>query len=402
VNDMAATDIVYWDPYDYEIDADPHPIWKRMRDEAPVYWNERYGFYALTRFQDVLDAHLDWETFSSARGTVLELIDLPELVDNSLMIFMDPPEHTRYRKLVNRAFTPRHISALEAGIRKLCADYLDPFADTGGFDYVAQFGALLPVVVISTLLGAPEEDWDQLREWADLTLHREPGATLPSATANEALRQTRDYWQSQIDERRRRPHDDIMGELMQAELEMADGSARPLTDEELHAFFGLLSAAGNETTSRLLGWAGATLARFPDERAKLVADPSLVPKAVEELLRYEAPSPVQARFVTRDWTRHGVTVPAGSKIALLTGSAGRDDREYDDPDRFVADREAARHTSFGYGLHFCLGAALARLEGRVALEETLARFPEWDVDWAGYEMVHTSTVRGPARVPIRY
>jgi len=174
-----------------------------------------------------------------------------------------------------------------------------------------------------------------------------------------------------------------------------------MDDTQLLAFIGLLSGAGNETVARFLGWAGTVLARFPEQRRALVETPALVPNGVEELLRYEAPSPVQARRTTREVSLHGTTIPEGARVLLLTGSAGRDDREYADADRVDVTRAIDRHVSLGYGVHFCLGASLARLEARVALEETLARFPEWDVDWEGTEMVHTSTVRGYAKVPIR-
>jgi cytochrome P450 len=398
---MAAQEI-YYDPYDYDIDADPHPVWRRMRDEAPVYYNARYDFYALSRFQDVLDAHLDPLTFSSARTTVLEMMDSGWPGNEPPMIFMDPPEHTRFRKLVSRSFTPRRISSLEARIRELAAGFLDPYVGSGGFDYVADFGALLPVMVITALLGAPREDEDQLREWADATLHREPGETGPSEAARAAMSEVNAYWQRHIDARRAEPRDDIMSELIAAELEVGDGTVRHLTDDELHAFYGLLSAAGNETVARFLGWAVTALATFPDQRRRLVDDPSISANAVEEILRYEAPSPIQGRWVTRDVELHGQVIPAGSKVALLTGSANRDDREFHDPDRLDLTRPIGRHVAFGYGVHFCLGAALARLEARVALEETVKRFPTWEVDWDGTEMVHTSTVRGYAKVPIRF
>ena len=394
---MVATEL-YYDPYDYDIDADPHPVWKRLRDEAPVYWNQPHGFYALSRFADVFAAHLDPQTFSSARTTVLEMMDQP--FPDPPMIFMDPPEHTRFRKLVSRTFTPRRIAELEPRVREIAATYLDGFVGSGGFDYVADFGSKLPVMVISSLLGAPREDEDQLREWTDLMLHREPGETGMSEAAQRVQRQLFDYWQQHIDERRRVPRDDVMSELIEARLELADGGTRPLSDDELHSFYALLSGAGNETVARMLGWAATLLARNPAEREKLAAEPSIIPNGIEEILRYEAPSPIQGRFTIRDVELHGSVIPAGSKVALLTGAADRDEREFDDPDRLDVTRRISRHVAFGYGVHFCLGAALARLEGRVALEETLARFPEWDVDAGGLEMVHTSTVRGYARVPI--
>jgi cytochrome P450 len=396
---MVATPLVY-DPYDYAIDANPHPIWKRLRDEAPVYYNEQHDFYALSRFDDVLQAHLDPLTFSSAHTTVLEImVPDPDPHMTSMMIFMDPPVHTRYRKLVSRAFTPRHMSALEPRIRALCAGFLDEFEGGIGFDYVADFGARLPVMVISALLGAPEEDEAQLREWTDATLHIEPGQMMGDY-ASGVFRAIHDYWQAHIDERRRSPRDDIMSELMTAELEEEDGSTRHITDDEIHAFMGLISGAGNETVARFLGWSAVGLDRFPEQRAKLVADTALIPNAVEEILRWEAPSPIQGRWVTKPVPMQDTVLPVDSKVALLTGSANRDERMFENPDVIDVERTIPRHVAFGYGIHFCLGAALARLEGRIALEETFKRFPTWGVDEAGLEMVHTSTVRGYAKVPL--
>jgi cytochrome P450 len=392
----------YYDPYDYEIDANAHAVWKRLRDEAPLYRNDRHDFWALSRFHDVLEASVDVETFSSAEGTVLDLIG--QIQAPYPMIFRDPPEHTQLRKLVSRAFSPRRIADLEAQVRAIAARYLDRHVGSGGFDYVDDFGANLPMMVIGAMLGVPEADHDQIRHWSDEALHREPGETEADAGKRvvETRRKLFGYFAKYLQERRASPRDDMMTDLIEAELRLDDGSTRRLTDLELLVFINLLSAAGNETVARLLGWTGATLARFPAERRRLVDDPSLVPNAVEELLRYEAPSPVQARVVTRDVVRHGQTVPAGAKMLLLTGSAGRDEREYADPDRFDVGRKLERHVTFGYGIHFCLGASLARLEGRVAIEETLRRFPEWDVDWARAEMVHTSTVRGYARLPVTF
>jgi cytochrome P450 len=395
---VTTAELVY-DPYDYQIDADPYPIFKRLRDEAPIYWNPQYRFWALSRFDDVLAASIDHETFSSARGTVIELMDDP--MTHPPMIFMDPPQHTRFRKLVRRTFTRRSIGALEDRIRALCAGYLDPFAGSGGFDYVADFSAKLPVMVISSLLGVPEEDQEQLRIWSDLTLHRDPGETGPSQAALDASQDFFAYWQQHIDQRRRNPGDDVMSDLVRADLEQDDGTTRKLTDPELHIFYGLISAAGNETVARLLGWAATLLAKNPGERAKLVAEPALIPSAIEEILRYEAPSPIQGRWVTRDVEFYGRLVPKDSKMTLLTASANRDERRFEHPDRLDVTRQIDQHMSFGFGVHFCLGASLARMEGRVALEETLRRFPSWEIDESGLEMIHTSTVRGYAKVPLR-
>jgi cytochrome P450 len=389
-----------YDPYDREIDADPHPTWRRMRDEAPLYRNERFDFWALSRFQDVYEASIDPETYSSARGTLLEMMgkELPLRP----MIFMDPPEHDRLRALVSRAFSPRRISELEPKIREIVRGHLDPQVDGTGFDFVADFGAKVPMMVISAMLGVPVEDREQIREWTDATLHREPGETDPTPRIGPILAQTAGYFMRYVNERRERPADDMMTDLLQAEIEDEKGAKRGLSDVELIAFILLLSGAGNETVARLLGFAGATLAQFPGEREKLVARPGLIPNAIEELLRFEAPSPVQGRTVMRDVEWHGARVPAGSVMLLLTGSAGRDERQYPDPDRFDVERKIGRHLTFGYGTHFCLGASLARLEARVALEEVLARFPRWEVDWSGAERVTTSTVRGFAKLPIHF
>jgi cytochrome P450 len=389
-----------YDPWDAAIDADPHPVWKRLRDEAPLYYNEEHDFYALSRFADVYAASLDWQTYSSARGTVLETIktgpptDPHEDLAADLMIFMDPPRHDEFRRLVSRAFTPRRVAALEGRARALCAQFLDPRHGVPRFDFVEEFAAKIPSMLIGALLGVPEADQDQLRIWGDTMMRFEPDGI--SAEKAQAYRSIDAYMGAMVHDRRERPRDDMISDLLLAEITREDGSTRRLETREVLAFFSLLQLAGSETTARLLGWAAVLLARQPDERAKLLADRALIPNAVEELLRYEPPSPIQSRYVTRaaDW--HGSTVPAGSKIALLTGSAGRDEREYPDADRFDVSRAFDRHVSFGYGIHFCLGASLARLEGKIALEETLDRFPVWDV--VDVEMVYTSTVRGPAHV----
>jgi len=388
---------IYYDPYDYEIDLDPHPVWKRMRAEQPLYWNERYEFWALSRFDDVWAAYHDTTTFSSAHGVQLETLDAP--VEHASMIFMDPPDHDRLRKLVSHAFTPRRIRELEASVTDLVDGYLEQFVGAETFDYVEQFGALVPPMVIGELLGVPAPDRDQLRHWFDDILHHDEHSTGPSERATAAGLATFEYVTAMITERRRAPRDDLITALLDAELDEG-GAARKLDDFEVVSFVLLLAGAGVETVARLLSWAAVVLARNPDQRALLAQDPALIANGVEELLRYEAPSPVNGRWVTRPFEAHGTVVPAESKILLLNGSANRDEREFDDPDRFDVRRTMKRHITFGYGAHFCLGAALARVEGRVALASTLARFPTWEIDDAELVPVHTSTVRGYSSVPI--
>jgi cytochrome P450 len=389
----------YWDPYHADQRVAPYELWRRLRDEAPVYHNERYGFWALSRFADVLAASLDTETFSSARGITLDSIGDP--IPLPMMIMMDPPLHDAFRKVVSRAYTPRRIASLEDRIRELCAGYLDPFLGADGFDFVRDFGMRLPVMVISTLLGFPEEDHDQLREWSDIGLHREEGKEGFTAEAREVQALTFAYYSAQIGQRRRQPRDDMITALVEADLETPDGEVRKLDDLEIMGMLGLISNAGNETVARMLGWAALVLEEYPDARREMAEDPSLIPGGVEELLRYEAPSPIQGRYVTRDVEMHGAVIPEGAKLALLTGSAGRDERKYPDPDTYDIRRSIDRHLTFGYGAHFCLGAALARMEGKVALTEVLRRFPSWEVDRAAVTYVATNTVRGPSSVPVR-
>jgi cytochrome P450 len=311
---------------------------------------------------------------------------------------MDPPGHDELRRLVSRAFTPRRIAELEDRTRELCAHFLDPEVGGAGFDFVEDFAAKIPAMLIGALLGVPNEDQDQLRIWGDLLMRFEPDGISPEKL--DAITSLNAYMAAMVEDRRTHPRDDMVSDLLASELTRPDGTERRLSFDEVMAFFTLLQLAGSETTARLLGWAAVLLARHPDQRALLSARPDLVPNAVEELLRYEAPSPIQARFVTQEVEWHGETMPQYSKLALLTGSAGRDERQFPGADQFDVQRKFDRHVTFGYGIHFCLGANLARLEGRAVLEETLARFPEWGIDESAVEMVSTSTVRGPVHVPI--
>ncbi|OHV42611.1 cytochrome P450 [Pseudofrankia sp. BMG5.36] len=392
---------LYWDPFDKEIDVDPYPVWRRMRDEAPVYRNEKFDFYALSRHADVDAAHLDPATFSSAHGTVLEIMS-PEPMNVGQMIFMDPPTHTTMRVLVSRAFTPRRVGGMEGAIRAIAAQLLDSRIGSGGFDFVQDFAALLPSMVISELIGVDPADREEVRRTIDQSLHIDDEKGIVNDVSFAAQIKMHGYFSDQIEARRKAPRDDMMTALVQAEVRAADGGTRRLSTSEAADFTNLLVSAGTETVARLLGWAGALLAAHPDQRAQLAADPSLIRDALEETLRYEAPSPVQGRVTKRDVELHGTTIPAGSKVLLLTASAGRDERRYPDPDRYDIHRVIDSHVSFGHGIHFCLGAGLARLESRLALEEALRRFPAWDVDHDNAVRVHTSTVRGYEKLPIAF
>jgi len=390
----------YWDPYDVEIDRSPYDTWRRLRDEAPVYRNERYDFWALSRFDDIAEAHRHPLLFSSGHGTVLELMS-EDPINGAQMINQDPPEHTRLRALVSRTFTPRRMSLLEDRIRELCADFLDRHRDPGTtFDYVQDFGARLPALVIASMLGVPIEDQEELRLTIDRMFHLEEGVGMINDVSVAAGTEIYLYLRDALVARQAQPRDDMLSDLLSAEITEPDGTTRRLELHDATQFAILLISAGTETVARLLGWAAVVLDSHPDQRVELAADPALIPNAIEELLRYEAPSPVNGRWTTAPVTLHGVEIPEHSRVLLITGSAGRDDRQYPDPDRFDIHRRFDQHLSFGYGIHFCIGAALARMEGRIGLEETLARFPEWAVQHDQAERLHTSTVRGWSRVPI--
>jgi cytochrome P450 len=381
-------------PFSHEFHEDPYPTYRWLRDHAPCYRNEDLDFYALTRYDDVVRASLDWETYSSAEGTVIERLDPAFFEAVPLMIFLDPPPHHRLRRLVSRAFTPRRVAELEPFIRATAAALLAPLAEAGGGDFVRDFSAPLPMEIIFTLLGVPRSDRAQLREWMDLSLERDADSPALPHWALEAMGRLTAYWESFLAELRRRPNDGLISALAGAEV---DGER--LGDGEVVGFCGLLGAAGNETVTKLLGGACVLFGRNPDQYRLVVQDPGRIPGAVEEALRHTTPSQYQGRTVTTEVTWHGVTVPARSRILLVTGSANHDERQFDDPERFDISREQRSAVAFGHGVHFCIGAPLARMEARVALEEFSARFPDYQVDEAGCVRVHMSNVHGFERVP---
>jgi cytochrome P450 len=394
---------VYYDPYDFEIDTDPYPVWKRMRDEQPLYWNDKHEFFALSRFADVEQGLVDCKTYSSAKGSLLELIKADVQMPPGTFIFEDPPTHDLHRGLLSRVFTPRRMAAIEPKVREFCARSLDPLVGSGGFDFIADLGAQMPMRTIGMLLGIPESDQEAIREGIDAGLRMDSDDGLPPAVRSYGENEVAtgaQVFEEYIDWRAQHPSDDLMTDLLQAEFEDLDGSHRRLTKVEILNYVNLIAGAGNETTTRLIGWTGKVLAEHPDQRKELVADRSLVPGAIEELLRYEAPSPVQARYVTRDVELYDQVVPQGSVMLLLNASGNRDERKFPDGESFDIHRTIDHHLSFGYGIHFCLGAALARLEGRVALDEVLQRFPTWEVDWDRAKQARTSTVRGWETLPV--
>jgi cytochrome P450 len=388
---------LYYDPYDVDIDRDPYPTFRRLREEAPLYYNEAHDFYAVSRYADVERGLVDRSTFISGRGGVLELIKANIEMPSGIVIFEDPPTHTIHRSLMSRVFTPRKVAALEPQIRAYSAACLDPLVGTDRFDLIAEFASQMPMRVIGMLLGIPEDDQEAIRDHTDANLRTEAGKAM---TVRQEGFVTGEMFEDYIDWRMQHPSDDIMTDLLNAEFEDETGTRRRLTRPEVLTYLQVVAGAGNETTTRLIGWAAKLLAEHPDQRRELVEDRSLVPNAIEEILRYEPPAPHVGRYVAADVELHGRTVPAGSAMLFLIGAANRDDRRFADGERFDIHREIGSHLTFGYGPHFCLGAALARLEGRVALDEILSRFPAWDVDLADAELAPTSTVRGWARLPL--
>ena len=387
---------VYYDPYDFEIDADPHPIWKRLRDEAPLYYNEKYDFFALSRFDDVEKGLVNWDAFRSGKGSILELIKADIELPPGNVLFEDPPSHDIHRGLLSRVFTPKKMNAIEPKVREFCARTLDPLVGTDRFDFIADLGAQMPMRTIGYLLGIPEHNQEMIRDTSNSALTLTDGEF--SGARADLFENSHELFASYIDWRADHPSDDLMTQLLNAELE-EDGEVRRLTRTEVLMYTGMVAGAGNETTTRLIGFAGQLLAENPDQRRELADDHSLIPGAIEEMLRFEAPSPVQARYVAHDVECRGRIVPEGSVMLLLNGSANRDERRYPDPDRFDIHRGGA-HLSFGQGLHFCLGSALARMQARVVLEEVLRRWPDWAVDYDGAEKAHTASVRGWSKLPV--
>jgi cytochrome P450 len=389
---------LYWDPYETALSLDPYPAYRRLREEAPLYYNDKHDFYAASRFADCERGLKDSETFISGRGAMLELIKANIELPPGTLIFEDAPAHTIHRSLLVRVFTPRRVSALEPRIREFCAHHLDAVVGEKRFDLIAELGAQMPMKVISMLLGIPESDQEAVRDQVDRNLRTKPGEPMKYRDASFA---SGDMFSDYIDWRAANPSDDLMTELLHSEFEDEHGVRRTLTKQEAKTYTAVVAGAGNETTNRLIGHAGTLLAKHPEQRAELVADPSLIPGAVEEILRYEPPAHHVGRYVAKETEIQGHEVPEGSAILFLVAAANRDDAKYPEGERFDVHRKAVTQLlTFGLGAHYCLGAALARLEGRIALEELLKRFPEWDVDYDNARLTSTATVRGWETLPI--
>ncbi|MFF0488438.1 cytochrome P450 [Nocardia sp. NPDC004068] len=399
---IVSDDAIDFDPFSAEFHDDPYPLYRRLRDEAPVYHNARYGFWALSRYADVAPGMKDFDVYSSGRGVTLEQVLAPEPPEQQvpMIISMDPPEHTRMRKLVSKVFTPRAIAELEPMITATVHRFLDPLPDS--FDMVADFSDLFPIEVITTMLGVPPEDRTQLRAWLTAPLQRAQGQLGIDEEGLAAVRASTAFYAGLIAERRARPRDDMISRLTEVEVERDDGTLTRLTDLEILGFTALLAGAGAETVAKLIGIATVVFADHLDQWQAMRADRSLIAGAFEELLRYEGPVQYDVRYTLRDVTLHDRTIPAHSPLLMLLACATRDPRMFPNPDRFDITRPFTGHNlGFGYGIHRCLGAALARLEGRIALHAMLDRISEFEVDRAGLRRSRVTSVAGWTNVPVR-
>ena len=385
-----------YSPFDQDIVHNPFPAYRALRDEAPVYHNEQVGFWALSRYDDVVAAHLDTDVFSSTEGVTIEGIDrgMP------FLIVKDPPEHTWHRKIAARMFTPRRIAALEPFVRTTAARLLDQVADADEFDLVEHFSFRLPLDVISELIGIPGSERERIHRLSDRLVARDEGLTVSDDAALASM-ELAQIFSDLVSDRRRNPGDDVITMLMNTEVEDDNGNVRSLDDNELASRFLELAFAGHETVAKLIPNGVIALSWYPDQRRELVADPGLMANAVEEMLRWDPPSHYQGRWTTRDVEMHGTVIPEGQRVILITASAVHDERKYPDPELFDIHRDIDRHVSFGLGRHLCLGPSLARLETIVAFEELLKRFPDFTFDETGVERAYSSNVRGLAKLPLR-
>lgn len=392
---------IEFDPFSSVYFDDPYDLYRQLRNDAPVAHNADIGFYALSRWDDVVAAERDWATYSSAYGIELDSLLSGTMYEFESLIMMDPPKHDRLRALVSRVFTPRAVGALEPMVREVIVDLLDGLRGRSEVDLVSEFSALFPVEIISRMLGVPADMRQQVRLWLDDMLTREVGQRRGSAANRDAAVALGMYFYELAVQKRADPADDMISRLTEVQLEDDDGNLVGLDDVAIAGFGGLLGGAGAETVTKLVGNAVVLFDRHRDQWQMVRDDPSLIGGAVEEILRILPPSQYQGRMTTRDVELHGTVIPAMSPTLLLTGAATRDEREFDDPDRFDILRPPALALGFGHGVHTCLGAALARMEGRIAIEELAARFPNYEVVTDGLRRVQMMNVAGYSNVPVR-
>lgn len=387
---------VVYNPFEFATQHNPYPVYQQLRDDAPVYFNPEHNFFALSRYADVLAAHKDPVTFFNANGVTLEGGE----VGQELLITKDPPEHDWHRRGVSRVFTPRRVNDLEPYMREYCGELLDRFQDEPRFDVVENFSIQLPLAVIGELLGIPEDQRQAVHHLADRLFTRDDSGTVGEDAAAAMMELAILLYNVVVERRKNLGDDDVISLLIRSEITDDDGNGFFLTDEQLSYRILELAFAGHETVARLIANGVVALAWYPDQRRELVADRSLLPNAVEEMLRWDAPSHFQGRWTSTDVNLHDTTIPADSRVILVTGAANHDERVYENAELFDLHRAIDTTVSFGYGVHFCLGASLARLETRIAFDEFLTRFPDYVIDESGVERMRSSNVRGLAKLPI--
>jgi cytochrome P450 len=398
---MTVTDAspVYFDPFDQEIKVTPYSVYKRLRDEKPLYYNDVHDFYLVSRFADVMRFFVDKKSFISSKGMTIDMIKQGVVSPPGLFVNEDPPQHTRHRAAVSILFTPGHIAELEASVRALCVRTFGQIAGSEGIDLVRDVALEFPMHVVGMLIGIPEKERAKIRDHFE---HHLQAAHDADVAALGMLGESHALFSEYIDWRAKNPSDDLMTQLMNLEFEDDEGVLRKLSRDEILTYLTLIAGAGNDTTTQLIGWMGKILADNPDQRRALVDDFPLIPNAVEEILRLEPPAYHVARYVAHDAQFHGQTVPEGSVILGLPAAGNRDDRQFEDPDTLEVRRPVRKILSFGYGAHHCLGSALARMEGRIVLEEMLTHFPTWEVDVDNARLTPGYITRGWATLPITF
>jgi hypothetical protein len=386
--------VALYSPYSHDVHDDPYPYYKALRDNAPVHYDKAGDFYILSQYDDVLMAMRDFKRFSSEEGVALEA---DAAKGYPMVITMVPPKHTHTRRVISRVLTPDRVAALEPMTRAKSIKLLEPFLDTGSIDMVANFGCYLPMYVIGTMLKIPESDHDQIRVWTDNLLEREDGVMAMPPIVAESYLNMAQYLEDFVKDREKHTEEgDLLSLILDAKR------AGEISHEEVIGFLMILGIAGNETTTKLIGNMTVTLARNTDIRAQCVADPSLIGKAVEETMRMEGSTQLIGRVAMEDITLHGVTIPKGKRVGMLLVAANRDERHFENPDVFSLERNNRDHMGFGFGIHSCVGAAMARMEGRVAFEEVLKVIPNYCLQQDGLKRMHSANVRGYTHVPVQF
>lgn len=388
---------VNWDPYNPAYFADPYPVLKRLREDAPLYYNEQYDFYAVSRYEDCIEVLGNRNDYISKHGGVIEVMKAGIEVPSGMFIYEDAPKHTAHRRFFTKVFTPKHVAALDSQVRDFCVKALDPLVGGKEIDFIEHLGAEMPMRVIGMLLGMPEEKLKEAQRNVDESMRTEPGQQ--NANSGDSL--AGEYYADFVDYRIRNPGEDLITSLLNTPFEDEFGETRTLTRAEVLSMVALIFGAGNETTNRLIGWTAKLLGERPDDRREVHANPAMIAEVLEEVLRYEPPGMYIGRTTTRDVEFHGSTVPAGSALLAIVSAANRDEAKFPNGEVFDIHRGRQPHLTFGYGFHNCLGNALARVEGRIAFEEVFKRFRDWEVDFSRAKMSTTATVRGWETLPAR-